>query len=87
MDYDTESANNAFPQWIQVDLGSAQSASRVVLQLPASWGARTQTLSLLASTDGSIFTTVKRRRPTASTRPATTPSPSPSPRPPSATSG
>jgi hypothetical protein len=54
-----ESANNAFPQWIQVDLGSAQSASRVVLQLPASWGARTQTLSLLASTDGSTFTTVK----------------------------
>ena len=27
-----ESANNAFPQWVQVDLGSAQSASRVVLQ-------------------------------------------------------
>ncbi|MCW2914972.1 MAG: coagulation factor 5/8 type domain protein, partial [Actinomycetia bacterium] len=39
-----ESANNAFPQWVQVDLGSAQSASRIVLQLPAAWGARTQTL-------------------------------------------
>ncbi|MGW6194586.1 carbohydrate-binding protein [Kribbella sp. NPDC055110] len=54
-----ESANNAFPQWAQVDLGSAQSASRVVLQLPASWGARDQTLSLLGSTDGTTFTTVK----------------------------
>ena len=54
-----ESANNAFPQWVQVDLGSAQSASRVVLQLPASWGARTETLSVLGSTDGSSFTTVK----------------------------
>ncbi|WP_037908913.1 choice-of-anchor D domain-containing protein [Actinacidiphila yeochonensis] len=54
-----ESANNAFPQWVQVDLGSAQSASRVVLQLPAGWGARTETLSLLASTDGTNFSTVK----------------------------
>ncbi len=54
-----ESANNAFPQWLQVDLGSSQSASRVVLQLPASWGARDQTLSLLASTDGTNFTSVK----------------------------
>jgi hypothetical protein len=54
-----ESANNAFPQWVQVDLGSAQSASRVVLQLPAAWGARNQTLSLSGSTDGSSFTTLK----------------------------
>ncbi|MEV5707481.1 choice-of-anchor D domain-containing protein [Actinoallomurus sp. NPDC052274] len=54
-----ESANNAFPQWVQVDLGSAQSADRIVLQLPASWGARTQTLSVLGSTNGSDFTTLK----------------------------
>ncbi|MFJ5269898.1 choice-of-anchor D domain-containing protein [Streptomyces sp. NPDC088358] len=54
-----ESTNNAFPQWVQVDLGSAQSAGRVVLQLPAGWGARNQTLSLSGSTDGSAFTTVK----------------------------
>ena len=54
-----ESANNAFPQWVQVDLGSAQSASRIVLQLPAAWGARTQTLSVLGSTDGTNFTTIK----------------------------
>lgn len=54
-----ESANNALPQWVQVDLGSAQSASRVVLQLPAGWGARNQTLSLLGSTDGTTFGTIK----------------------------
>jgi hypothetical protein len=54
-----ESANNNFPQWVQVDLGSARSASRVVLQLPATWGARTQTLTLGGSTDGITFTTLK----------------------------
>jgi hypothetical protein len=54
-----ESANNAFPQWVQVDLGSARSASRAVLQLPVTWGARSQTLSLSGSTDGTAFTTLK----------------------------
>ncbi|MER7004210.1 carbohydrate-binding protein [Dactylosporangium sp. NPDC000555] len=53
-----ESVNNAFPQWVQVDLGSARQAGRVVLQLPASWGARNQTLTLQASADGSSFVTV-----------------------------
>jgi hypothetical protein len=53
-----ESVNNALPQWVQVDLGSAQSAGRIVLQLPASWGARNQTLSVQGSTDGTNFTTV-----------------------------
>ncbi|MEV8511840.1 choice-of-anchor D domain-containing protein [Dactylosporangium sp. NPDC051484] len=54
-----ESANNAFPQWVQVDLGSAQSASRIVLQLPANWGARTQRIQVQSSTDGSTFTEIK----------------------------
>ncbi len=53
-----ESANNTFPQWVQVDLGAAQGAGRVVLQLPATWGARSQTLSLLGSTDGNTFSTI-----------------------------
>ena len=55
-----ESTNNAFPQWLQVDLGSAQSVGRIVISLPPStaWGARTQTLSVLGSTDGSTFATV-----------------------------
>jgi hypothetical protein len=54
-----ESANNAFPQWLQVDLGSAQPVARIVLTLPPSsaWGARTQTLSVLTGTDGSTFAT------------------------------
>jgi hypothetical protein len=53
-----ESVNNAFPQWLQVDLGSAQPVKRVVLSLPPSsaWGARTQTLSVQGSTDGGTFT-------------------------------
>jgi parallel beta-helix repeat protein len=55
-----ESTDNALPQWLQVDLGSSQSVSRVVLQLPAStsWATRTETLSLLGSTDGSTFSTI-----------------------------
>jgi hypothetical protein len=52
-----ESANNAFPQWIQADLGSATKADRVVLKLPAAnWGTRTQTLAVQGSTDGQNFT-------------------------------
>jgi hypothetical protein len=55
-----ESANNAFPQWLQVDLGSAMATKRIVLTLPppSVWGTRTQTLSVLGSTDGSSFSTV-----------------------------
>jgi F5/8 type C domain/Pectate lyase superfamily protein len=55
-----ESADNAFPQWIQVDLGSSHSISRIVLDLPpsSSWGTRTQTLSVLGSTNGSSYTTL-----------------------------
>ncbi|MEU5959957.1 CARDB domain-containing protein [Micromonospora parva] len=52
-----ESVNNAFPQWVQVDLGSSQSVNQVVLKLPTSgWGTRTQTLSVRGSANGSSFT-------------------------------
>ncbi|MEH1164671.1 discoidin domain-containing protein [Micromonospora sp. CPCC 205539] len=56
-----ESANNAFPQWIQADLGATVSVDRVVLKLPpaADWQTRTQTLSILGSTNGSSFSTLK----------------------------
>ena len=53
-----ESTNSAFPQWIQVDLGAATALGRLALKLPPGWGARTQTLSILGSTDGSSFSTV-----------------------------
>ncbi|XVQ86050.1 discoidin domain-containing protein [Microbispora siamensis] len=55
-----ESPNNAFPQWVQVDLGAAATVGRVVLKLPpaAAWAARTQTLSVQSSTNGSSFATV-----------------------------
>ncbi|QQQ77236.1 discoidin domain-containing protein [Saccharothrix sp. 6-C] len=51
-----ESANNAFPQWLQVDLGATFGVSRVVLKLPTGWGERTQALAVQGSTDGTSFT-------------------------------
>ncbi|MFG2040010.1 discoidin domain-containing protein [Dactylosporangium sp. NPDC048998] len=53
-----ESANGTFPQWAQVDLGSATSVNQVVLKLPTGWGARTETLSVQGSTDNSTFSTI-----------------------------
>ncbi|MGW3130681.1 discoidin domain-containing protein [Streptomyces sp. NPDC001123] len=55
-----ESANNAFPQSLTVDLGSSCAARRLVLKLPPSsaWAARTQTITVLGSTDGSNYSTV-----------------------------
>jgi hypothetical protein len=55
-----ESVNNVFPQWAQVDLGSAQTVGRLVLKLPppAAWAARNQTLSIAGSTDGTTFSTI-----------------------------
>jgi hypothetical protein len=55
-----ESTDSAFPQWLQVDLGSTQSFSKIVLDLPPStaWATRTQTLSVLGSANGTTFTTI-----------------------------
>jgi len=53
-----ESVNGTFPQWAQIDLGSTTSITQVVLKLPANWGARTQTLSVQGSTDGTTFATI-----------------------------
>ena len=55
-----ESNNNAFPQWLQVDLGAAQHVGRIVLTLPppSAWSTRTQTLAVSGSTDGSSFSTL-----------------------------
>ncbi|WP_454356063.1 discoidin domain-containing protein [Streptomyces calvus] len=55
-----ESANHAFPQSLTVDLGSTRTVRRLVLKLPpqAAWQARTQTLSVQGSTDGSAYATL-----------------------------
>lgn len=53
-----ESVNNAFPQWIQVDLGAATSIDQIALKLPAGWETRIQTLAVQGSTNGSTFTNI-----------------------------
>ncbi|SDJ57603.1 discoidin domain-containing protein [Nonomuraea jiangxiensis] len=53
-----ESANNAFPQWVQVDLGASASVNRLVLKLPTGWPSRTQTLTVQHSATGSPFSTL-----------------------------
>ncbi|MCX4912226.1 discoidin domain-containing protein [Streptomyces sp. NBC_00687] len=51
-----ESKNNAFPQWIQVDLGSSVKVNQVALRLPSGWPSRSQTLKIQGSTDNQNFT-------------------------------
>ncbi|MGI5396417.1 CARDB domain-containing protein [Streptomyces sp. CA-251251] len=53
-----EGPAGSFPQWVQVDLGTAREVDRVVLKLPTGWESRTQSLSLRGSTDGSTFRTL-----------------------------
>ena len=55
-----ESADNDFPQWFQVDLGSPVSIGQLVMDLPpsSSWGTRTQTVTIQGSTDGNSYTTL-----------------------------
>ncbi|MFE3555159.1 discoidin domain-containing protein [Streptomyces sp. NPDC059193] len=54
-----ESSNNAFPQPLTVDLGAERTVGRLVLRLPAAWGGRTQTLTVLGSGDGAGWSTLK----------------------------
>ncbi len=53
-----ESANNAFPQWLQVDLGASVAINKLILKIPSGWGARTQTLSVQGSANGTSFTDI-----------------------------
>ncbi|MGN7453588.1 CARDB domain-containing protein [Paenibacillus pasadenensis] len=53
-----ESTDNAFPQWVQVDLGASVSIDQVVMKLPAAWEKRTQTLTIQGSANGSSFSTL-----------------------------
>ena len=53
-----ESGGGAFPHWWQVDLGASHQVNKLVLRLPAGWGARTQTITVQGSVDGSSFATI-----------------------------
>jgi len=55
-----ESTDNDFPQWLQVDLGAAYSTGSITVDLPpaTAWSTRTQTFSVLGSTNGSSFSTI-----------------------------
>ena len=55
-----ETPNGAFPQWVQIDLGSTTQVDQVTLKLPPStaWGARTQTIAVQGSVNGSSFSTL-----------------------------
>lgn len=50
-----EGPAGVFPQWVQVDLGTGVGINEVRLKLPTTWEARSQTLSVLGSTDGTDF--------------------------------
>ncbi|MFC4031939.1 discoidin domain-containing protein [Streptomyces polygonati] len=56
-----ESTNGAFPQWIQIDLGSTRLVSRIVVGLPpsAAWGARSETFGVQASLDANSWVVAK----------------------------
>jgi hypothetical protein len=53
-----ESSDGTWPATLSVDLGSSQTIGTVVLDLPSTWPTRTQTLSVLGSTDDSTWTTL-----------------------------
>jgi len=50
-----ESTNNQFPQWVQADLGTTTNLAQLVLKLPTGWEARTETLAVQGSTNGTSF--------------------------------
>ncbi|MGN5634106.1 CARDB domain-containing protein [Streptomyces sp. AC154] len=47
-----------FPQWVRIDLGARFDVDQVVLKLPNTWEARTQTLAVQGSDDGNGFSTL-----------------------------
>ena len=55
-----EATNGAWPSTITVNLGSSQTLGSITVDLPPSsaWSTRTQTLSVLGSTNGTTFSTL-----------------------------
>jgi F5/8 type C domain/Pectate lyase superfamily protein len=49
---------DAYPQTLTADLGAVQPVGSITLTLPPNWGARTETLSVLGSADGSTYSTL-----------------------------
>lgn len=49
---------DAFPQSLTADLGAAQPVGSVTLALPPNWGARTETVEIQGSVDGTDWTTL-----------------------------
>jgi Pectate lyase superfamily protein/F5/8 type C domain len=48
----------AWPQTLTADLGAVQPEASITLTLPPGWGARTETVAVLGSTDGTDYTTL-----------------------------
>src|ERR1043165_5407294 len=53
-----ESASGRLPQWATIDLGAVKRVDQVTLKLPKAFDARTQTLSVQGSLDGSGYVTL-----------------------------
>ena len=53
-----ESTDGAWPSTLAVDLGTSDAISSVVVDLPSGWPTRTQTLSVLGSTNDNTWTTL-----------------------------
>lgn len=53
-----ESVNNQLPQWVQADLGATTNVAQLVLKLPTGWEARTETVTVQGSTNGTSFSDV-----------------------------
>ncbi|MFI5908001.1 glycosyl hydrolase family 28-related protein [Dactylosporangium sp. NPDC051541] len=45
-----ESANNAFPQTVTLDLGDIRTVDRIVVKLPSNWGTRTERIAVASGT-------------------------------------
>ncbi|MFD7715682.1 CARDB domain-containing protein [Streptomyces sp. NPDC059814] len=56
-------SSGALPQWVQIDLGARFDVDQVVLKLPNTWEARTQTLGVQGSADGSSFSALSASAP------------------------
>jgi hypothetical protein len=55
-----ESTDSDFPQWLEANFGTPLSVGSITVDLPPSsaWATRTQTFSILGSTNGSTWTTL-----------------------------